>query len=206
MGYCESCVYFQYMRNRNTGERKHFGKCSNDNFRKFESVSNIDNDDFIMMETKDFVVGDKFGCVHYKDRRIDGTRENNDTLKKLAESVIAESLTDEQKETYGKWKSLVNMSSSELKSYMDSDTGKDSGLKQKEADAQGIDSGRESARAILRMKEKGVDNWTEADWKWANKQISFISRMKGNDGPLEKDGKKTRKYMSLLIWGHNPKK
>jgi hypothetical protein len=44
-------------------------------------------------------------------------------------------------------------------------------------------------------------------WRWANKQINFISRMSGNKGPLyDEKGRKTRKHTSLLIWGHNPKK
>jgi 3'-phosphoadenosine 5'-phosphosulfate sulfotransferase (PAPS reductase)/FAD synthetase len=44
-------------------------------------------------------------------------------------------------------------------------------------------------------------------WKWANKQISFISRMSGINGELiDSKGKKTRKYKALLIWGNNPKK
>jgi hypothetical protein len=89
---------------------------------------------------------------------------------------------------------------------MDSDIGKKAGLSKKEAGKLDISRGRDSARAILRMKDKGVEDWTPNDWKWAGKQISFISRMLGNDGPLEKDGKPTRKLLSLKIWGHNPKK
>ena len=53
------------------------------------------------------------------------------------------------------------------------------GLSRNEASSKGISSGRDSAKAIIRMKKKGVDNWTANDWKWANKQISFISRMSG---------------------------
>jgi hypothetical protein len=111
------------------------------------------------------------------------------------------------KQTYAKWKGLVNMSKSELKEFYDSKEGKEAGLKASEAKAQGIDSGRESARWIYKMKSTPVAEWTPAMWKWANKQISFISRMKGVKGDLyDSKGNKTRKHTALLIWGHNPEK
>lgn len=112
-----------------------------------------------------------------------------------------------QKETYQKWKSLVNMSASEIEKFYNSEEGKKAGLKPSEAKAEGIDYGRESARWILKMKKTPVKDWTPAMWKWANKQISFISRMSGNKGGLyDEKGEKTRKHLSLLIWGHNPSK
>ena len=114
---------------------------------------------------------------------------------------------DEHKETYEKWKSLVNMSQSELKEFYDSQEGKDAGLSDKESNDLGISNGRESARWIMRMKDTPVSDWTPKMWEWANKQISFISRMSGNKGSLYDDkGNKTRKHTSLLIWGHNPEK
>jgi hypothetical protein len=59
----------------------------------------------------------------------------------------------------------------------------------------------------MKMKDTPVAKWTPEMWKWANKQISFVSRMRGNKGDLYDDnGNKTRKHTSLLIWGHNPEK
>jgi hypothetical protein len=108
-------------------------------------------------------------------------------------------------ETYKKWRSLVNMTYSQIKSFYNSQEGKDAGLSAKEASEQGIDSGRESARWLLKMKQTKQSDWTPLMWKWAKKQISFISRMRGNRGGLYDDkGNKTRKHTSLLIWGHNP--
>ncbi|MBK9390507.1 MAG: hypothetical protein IPN68_10035 [Bacteroidetes bacterium] len=91
-----------------------------------------------------------------------------------------------------------------IKKYLDSEDGKSSGLSKKEASKLKIKRGRDSARAIIRMKKKGWKNWTLSDWRWAGRQVSFISRMKGNKGPLIKDGNKTEKLKSLLIWGHRP--
>jgi hypothetical protein len=111
------------------------------------------------------------------------------------------------KETYSKWKSLVNMSKGELESFYNSKEGKEAGLSAKEAKAEGIDSGRESARWIIKMKDIPYTEWTSNMWIWAKKQISFVSRMKGMRGDLYDDkGNKTRKHLALLIWGHNPKK
>lgn len=116
-------------------------------------------------------------------------------------------MTPDQKKTYTRWKQLVNMSRSELQSFYDSKEGKEAGLKPKEASKQGIHYGRESARWILKMKATPVEDWTETMWKWAGRQISFISRMSKAKGELiDEKGNKTRKYLSLLIWGHDPKK
>ena len=121
--------------------------------------------------------------------------------------AIYESLEPKQKEQYNKWKTLVNMSASELEKFMNSEEGKVAGLSKEEASKQGIKSGRESAKWIIKMKSTKVEDWTPEMWSWCNRQISFVSRMKGNKGPLFDDKKrKTRKHLSLLIWGHNPSK
>lgn len=138
--------------------------------------------------------------------------------RKLIENFLNETANIGSKEdTYKKWKSLVNMTQKELQDFYDSEDGKDSGMKQKDADKAGIDSGRESARMLLKMIPSGGSfseaekNWTPTMWKWASKQISFISRMSGmkkmmKGNPYERDGKLTRWYKSMLIWGHDPKK
>ena len=118
----------------------------------------------------------------------------------------------EKDELYKKWKSLVNMGPKELEGFIDSDTGKDAGLSRKEASKAGakgkpIKSGRDSARAIVRMKGMSKDEWTANDWAWARRQVNFITRMKGAAGKMrESDGSPTRKLMALKIWGHNPEK
>ena len=76
-----------------------------------------------------------------------------------------------------------------------------------EASAQGIKSGRDSARAIIRMKRKPAREWTKNDWAWARRQVAFVRRMRGAAGALfDKDGDPTRKYLALLVWGHDPLK
>lgn len=115
--------------------------------------------------------------------------------------------SDEKESIYEEWKSLVNMSSDELKEFYDSEEGKIAGLSSKEANELGIDNGRKSARWILKMKSINHNDWTPNMWRWAKKQISFIKRMSGVDGDLyNENGKKTPKYLALLIWGNNPEK
>lgn len=108
---------------------------------------------------------------------------------------------------YDKWRSLVNMSAAQLRRFYDSPEGKGAGMSAKEARAQGISSGRQSARWIMSMKGTPFTQWRPEMWKWAVKQIRFISRMKGMTGALyDSQGRKTRKHLSLLIWGHDPTK
>jgi len=110
-----------------------------------------------------------------------------------------------QQATYKKWKELVNMSSGELEKFLDSDLGQNAGLSRKEASEHKIGRGRDSARAILRMRETPVSEWNATDWSWAKRQISFVSRMSGNEGPLLDDkGRPTRKLLSLWVWGNIP--
>ena len=136
---------------------------------------------------------------------------------KSFDEFINESNEDKQKETWEKWKSLINMSVGEIEKFLESENGKDAGMKTSAAHKIGISSGKESAHMLIKMipigssYKKAAENWTPTMWKWANKQISFNSRMigakkriKGN--PYEKDGEMTRWLKSLLLWGHNPRK
>ena len=113
-------------------------------------------------------------------------------------------------EVYQEWRELVNMTAKELESFMDQ-YGDEAGLSRKEAAAQGIKSGRDSARAIIRMKRKKKSEWNDNDWKWARRQVNFIKRMSGMKGLLLKERKDgtlepTRKYLALLVWGNDPLK
>ena len=110
-------------------------------------------------------------------------------------------------ETYSEWKRLVNMTKSELEKFYNSEEGKKAGLTPQQASEQGIDSGRESARWIMKMKDIPYTEWSSDMWIWAKKQISFIKRMSGMKGALyDEKGNKTRKHTALLIWGNNPEK
>lgn len=128
------------------------------------------------------------------------------------ERLGEEKSPEEKDELHKKWRGLVNMSGKEIQSFLDSDEGKEAGLSRKEAGKAGtgggkITSGRDSARAIIRMLDTPKEKWTPNDWRWASKQVSFISRMKGASGGLRDDkGRPTRKLLALKVWGYNPEK
>ena len=125
---------------------------------------------------------------------------------------MAESNDSEKNELHKKWNGLVNMSAKELEAFIDSEEGEEAGLSRKEAGKAGagggkITSGRDSARAIVRMLKRDRESWTDNDWDWARKQVNFITRMSGVDGPnRDEKGRPTRKLLALKIWGHDPEK
>ncbi len=133
-------------------------------------------------------------------------------LRSVTESSNGDAADSERDSLYKEWRRLVNMSAKEIQSFLDSEDGKKAGLSRKEAGSAGaggkkITSGRDSARAIIRMLGIPKDTWTENDWKWAGKQVNFISRMKGVKGGLKDEkGRPSRKLLSLKVWGHNPEK
>lgn len=134
----------------------------------------------------------------------------------LNESLILEKEeSNKKKELWEDWKELVNMSVSELENYLNSEDGKTSGMDKKDADKLGINNGRASAKAIIKMKPRGnsfkdaEEKWTSREWEWAKDQVSFIKRMRGmkkrmNPPYFYRNDKLTEWVKSLLIWGHKP--
>ncbi len=159
---------------------------------------------------KDFNAGNigfkKSGNLCMIELGLGGNRSSI-KMDKEDKLIFADGGDIDKHDMYSKWKTLVNMTPSELKAFYDSEEGKAAGLSATAAHEHGIHYGRESARWILKMKDTKVEDWTPEMWEWAKRQISFISRMKGNAGSLrDESGAKTRKLTSLLIWGHNPEK
>ena len=113
------------------------------------------------------------------------------------------------------WAELINMKNKEMKAFMKSPWFKVAGLTPKEAKAQGIRSGQNSFRAIIRMRKKlgltgpkdyvdyrkprlvedyyakAIDNWSKDDWEWCKAQVRFNKRHGGfpyNDDKEETKG------------------
>lgn len=126
---------------------------------------------------------------------------------------ISPSEQKRRQELYKRWRELINMSADSIENFVKSQTEKGRkdpkkypGMKPQAAASMGISSGVQSARWIAKMKRTPVKDWTPEMWKWAGKQVSFVSRMLGNSGPLYDDkGEPTRKLLSLKVWGHNPR-
>lgn len=106
---------------------------------------------------------------------------------------------------WAEWKSLANMSEKELKEFFDSKDGK------KLVDKTDSKSLLVQMIPIGSTFEKAENSWTPEMWSMCKSQVSTIkrkragrSKMKGN--PFERDDKKTNWYLTLLSWGHDPKK
>jgi len=120
--------------------------------------------------------------------------------------LFYENTDQEKNDLYKKWKSLINMSPKEIEDFLDSENGEVAGLSKKDAEGP-IKRGRDSARAIIRMLQTPKEEWSQNDWEWAKRQVSFISRMSKVDGALKDEkGNPTRKLLALKVWGYNPLK
>jgi hypothetical protein len=134
------------------------------------------------------------------------------TFKQYLNEELSESEKERRQELYARWKKLINMSPDAIENFKQSQTEKGRkdpkaypGLKPAHAASLGISSGVQSAKWIIKMKQTQNKDWTPEMWKWAGKQVSFVSRMLGNSGPMkDENGNPTRKLLSLKIWGHNP--
>ncbi len=105
---------------------------------------------------------------------------------------------------FATWRELVNVPTPVLRRFLER-WGRVAGLSRASAAVQGIRSGRDSARAILRMRAKRPSSWTASDWEWARRQVAFVRRMAGGRGALWKpSGQPSRRLLSLLLWGHDP--
>jgi hypothetical protein len=103
------------------------------------------------------------------------------------------------------WRRLVNMTPAELEDFLARPEGRASGMTREQADRQGVRSGQDAARAIIRMKRTDPSRWVWKDWDWAQRQVSFIRRMSGMRGDLwDQEDRPTRKLLSLMLWGHLP--
>jgi hypothetical protein len=133
-------------------------------------------------------------------------------------------------EKFTAWVELINMKNKELIEFLDSDPwGKEAGMNKAKAKQEGgISRGRFSASRILIMRKKlgltgpkdyikagpiiirnyyelAQKKWSEADWNWCKKQVSFNSRGRGQSGPYtDSKGRPTRKLTALWVWGHDP--
>lgn len=117
-----------------------------------------------------------------------------------------------RRELWKKWRRHVNMTRTELVKFL-MEYGDTAGLSRSQAKRQGIKSGRDSAKQLLKMIPTGTSysraerEWSAKQWDWAKRQVAFIRRMRAAKGPLfDDDGEPTRKLLSLMLWGHDPQK
>lgn len=105
----------------------------------------------------------------------------------------------DNQQTYEEFNKLVNMSPSEIESWLDSEESKEVGqVKEGNSESQG----RKSARKIVRIKRTKKDDLTEDDYSHMGKVVSYIKRHLAQEP--EGDNSETPWRYSLKNWGHEP--
>lgn len=90
-----------------------------------------------------------------------------------------------------RFRKLVNMSPSEIRSWAKDPVSKDASF----------ESTRRRLPALAKLKAKPESRWTAKDEKFAKRVVGFNSRMRGM---LKKHGCKHKIVVSLMNWGHRP--
>lgn len=131
------------------------------------------------------------------------TYKEFELYEKESKESKEETTQKDRKEEYDTWKKLVNMNTDDFKDFLKTDTAKESMTK----------ASSESSKKLIKMKitgstfERAMKVWDDSEWDALNKQVSFISMMKGNKNPLkDEDGKLSKKAIVLKLWGHDSSK
>jgi hypothetical protein len=98
-------------------------------------------------------------------------------------------------EVYAKYKSITNMSYSELEAWSNTECSKKASLD------------RSPITRNLRLLSKKKEDWTTKDAEDANRTISFVSRMRGAEqGEPASEGCPSKRDISLKNWAYDPSK
>ena len=107
---------------------------------------------------------------------------------------------DERTEIRKDFRDVVNMSPSELESWLDTEESRSVG------DTNGGEStGHRSGRRIVEIRPKTVDELTEADHDHMRKVTGYVKRHLAQGGPDDDVEHSAWRY-SLMNWGHDPLK
>jgi hypothetical protein len=114
-----------------------------------------------------------------------------------------------------RWDRIINMKASELRTFRATELGQTVGLNRKEAQGAGnsVMSGQEASEIIegmiskaseYRGQDKKLPDWSAKEWMVAGRQVSFISRFRGNIGDLvDEEGNPTPKAGAMMLWGRD---
>jgi hypothetical protein len=106
---------------------------------------------------------------------------------------------DEERAIRKEFDRLVNLSPAELKAWLATDESKKVGMVRR-GETESV--GRQSARRILAIRARKVDDLTEADYAHMKKVIGYCRRHLAQR-PFG-DVTSTRWRWSLMNWGHDP--
>jgi hypothetical protein len=106
---------------------------------------------------------------------------------------------EERKEIRQDFREAVNMSPSDLESWLATEESKSVGDSE-----DGESTGHRSGRRILEIKDRTVDELTDADHEHMQKVVGYVNRHLAQRP--EGDVSQTSWRYSLMNWGHDPLK
>jgi hypothetical protein len=121
----------------------------------------------------------------------------------------------ERRLLWARWDKIVNMTSSEIRAFRQSDESQGIGWSKEQAAKDSISgmSGRDASIRIEAMINKAskyrnqyrtMPDWTDDEWRIANRQVSYISRARSNIGDLlDDEDNRTPKAKAMMIWGRD---
>jgi hypothetical protein len=109
-------------------------------------------------------------------------------------------MTDNRQDTIKEFKSAVNMTSKQLKEWLESEHSQAVGQK----DGDNESTGHQSGRYIVELLEKKQSEYNDDDLSQMKRVISYVHRHSAQrpSGDVED----TRWRYSLMNWGHDPLK
>jgi hypothetical protein len=116
---------------------------------------------------------------------------------------MTDTKTDDRADIRKDFAEAVNMTPSELESWLKSDDSRSVGWKGEDGDGAGESVGHASGRHIIRIKAKKVADLTDADYEHMRKVVGYVHRhLKQRPA----DPAESRWRYSLKNWGHDPMK
>lgn len=109
-------------------------------------------------------------------------------------------MSEDRETTWQDFGDAVNMTASELESWLDTDESKEVGQKKDGGES----TGHESGRHIITILRKKKADLTDGDWDHMVKVVGYVKRHSAQrpDGDVEH----TRWRYSLMNWGNDPLK
>ena len=116
---------------------------------------------------------------------------------------MAQSDTNGDDATWKDFKSVVNMTASELDTFLDSDESQSVGQKKDGGEA----TGHKEGRRIVEILGKRKTDLTDDDYGHMRKVVGYVHRHLKQGGPDDKVKVKASPWrLSLMNWGHDPLK
>ncbi|KAF3355724.1 hypothetical protein VDGD_05097 [Verticillium dahliae] len=117
-----------------------------------------------------------------------------------------------KEEVISEFNSLVNMTASDLETWLKSDDANSAGWPKDDADGDGETVGHDSGRKIVEIlkanPDRKEDKYTDEQVEHMRKVVAYCKRhlaqeAKGNEEKTDEEVKKTKSYASLKNWGHD---